>query len=79
MIQSAQPGRPVGLGHGREGRQAGARPAAIAMDDPRLLDHFDRELLRVVDGDDGEAPSVDGFAKYIDVRRRVREGNPLKT
>ncbi|MFO0672646.1 MAG: hypothetical protein U0235_24040 [Polyangiaceae bacterium] len=58
---------------------AGARPEAMPMDDPRLLEHFDRELLRVFDGDEGEAPRVDGFDKDIEVRRRIRAGKPLKT
>ncbi len=54
----------------------GARPAVLAMDDPRLLEHFDHALLEVVE-DDGEAPSVDGFADYRAVRKRVKAGESI--
>ena len=56
----------------------GARPEVMAMTDPRLLDHFDRELLRV-DGEPCGPPQVGGFGEYIQVRRRVISGAPLKT
>ncbi|MFZ5438857.1 MAG: hypothetical protein ACOZQL_02550 [Myxococcota bacterium] len=56
----------------------GTKPEALELDDPRLLDHFDRELL-VIDEEEGQPPVVDGFESYRAVRQRVREGKPLKT
>ncbi len=56
----------------------GARPEAISMSDPRLLDLFDRDLL-AVDGEPGGPLEVAGFSEYIKVRRRVTSGTPLKT
>lgn len=55
----------------------GARPEVLEMDDVRLLEHFDAELLRAGE-EDGER-WVDGFAEYRAVRTRVRQGLPLKS
>ncbi|MET0401306.1 MAG: hypothetical protein ABW123_02840 [Cystobacter sp.] len=55
----------------------GIRPEALDLDDPRLLEHFDRELLNVEEAD-GEL-IIDGFSKYQEVRKRVLTGKPLKT
>lgn len=57
------------------------QPAHLEMDDPALLAHFDRELLRVlddVDEDDQPVVEVDGLADFAVVKRRVRAGQPLR-
>lgn len=48
----------------------------IDMDDPRLLQHFDRALLRVFEEND--KVEVDGFNEYREVRQRVKAGLPLR-
>ncbi|MFI1235849.1 hypothetical protein [Nocardia salmonicida] len=57
-------------------------PDGIDLDDPRLLEHFDRELLRTVEdtADDGTAIiEVDGIENFREVKRLVMQGLPLKT
>ncbi|MEU3597240.1 hypothetical protein ABZ714_00675 [Streptomyces sp. NPDC006798] len=60
-------------------------PAVIERDDPRLLDPFDRDLLRVdddhrINDNDGDAIArVDGFHDFRELKRRVRVGRPLRT
>ncbi|MFH9202030.1 hypothetical protein ACH4KO_10070 [Streptomyces anulatus] len=58
------------------------RPAVIDIDDPRMLEHFDRDLLDVYDeeDDDGnEITCVDGFDDFHELKRRVNAGLPLRT
>lgn len=57
-------------------------PAGIDLDDPRLLEHFDRELLRILEdtADDGTPIiEVDGIENFREVKRLVMQGAPLKT
>ncbi|MEU4416496.1 hypothetical protein [Nocardia salmonicida] len=57
-------------------------PDGIDLDDPRLLEHFDRALLRTVEdtADDGTPIiEVDGLENFREVKRLVMEGAPLKT
>jgi hypothetical protein len=51
--------------------------AVIDLDDPRLLEHFDRDLLRVYE-EDGEV-QVDGLRDFREVKRRVNAGLPLRS
>lgn len=55
-------------------------PAVLELDDVRLLEHFDRELLYAdvdVDADGNPLVEVDGFRDFGAVKRRVRAGQPL--
>jgi hypothetical protein len=55
-------------------------PAVIDIDDLRMLDHFDRDLLRVFDDhdDDGNAIThMDGFDDFRELKRRVYAGLPF--
>ncbi|WP_326769402.1 hypothetical protein OG978_36905 [Streptomyces sp. NBC_01591] len=57
-------------------------PAAIDIDDPRMLEHFDRDLLRVFDDhdeNDNAITYVDGFDDFHELKRRVNAGLPLRT
>ncbi len=66
----------VALGNVKH-RVKGAKVTDVfEMDDPRLLQHFDRVLLRTVE-EDGKV-DVDGFADYGQVRKRVKAGIPLR-
>lgn len=56
-------------------------PDTLALDDRRLLDHLDRELLRTYEDldDAGERVlAVDGIRDFAAIKRRVRDGEPLK-
>ncbi|MEU5164002.1 hypothetical protein AB0G74_30910 [Streptomyces sp. NPDC020875] len=72
---------------GRPRLEIAVPPAVIELDDPRMLDHFDRDLLRVDedhhiddDGTDGRAVTwIDGFHDFRELKRRVRAGRPLRT
>ncbi|RPK54626.1 MULTISPECIES: hypothetical protein [unclassified Streptomyces] len=58
------------------------RPAVIDIDDPRMLEHFDRDLLRVFDDhdeNDNAITYVDGFDDFHELKRRVNAGLPLRT
>ncbi|MFE7041016.1 hypothetical protein ACFU9X_16675 [Streptomyces atratus] len=58
------------------------RPAVIDIDDPRMLEHFDRDLLDVYDDEDddgNEITCVDGFDDFHELKRRVNAGLPLRT
>ncbi|MFH9655586.1 hypothetical protein ACH4MT_32420 [Streptomyces anulatus] len=58
------------------------RPAVIDIDDPRMLEHFDRDLLDVYndeDDDGNEITCVDGFDDFHELKRRVNAGLPLRT
>ncbi|ROO86883.1 hypothetical protein EDD29_4465 [Actinocorallia herbida] len=62
-------------------RMSANRPAGLPLDDVRLLDHFDRDLLRVLDdtAEDGTPlVDVDGFRDFHALKRRVRAGLPLR-
>ncbi|TCJ96324.1 hypothetical protein DFR71_2351 [Nocardia alba] len=57
-------------------------PDGIDLDDPRLLEHFDRKLLRILEdtADDGTPIiEVDGIENFREVKSRVMQGVPLKT
>ena len=61
-------------------RMSGNRPTGLELDDVRLLEHFDRELLRVHDDTDEDGTplvEVDGFRDFRALKRRVRAGQPL--
>ncbi|MET8148799.1 hypothetical protein ACIBSW_17590 [Actinoplanes sp. NPDC049668] len=63
-------------------RMSAGLPPGLELDDVRLLDHFDRDLLRVhEDTDEDGTPmvEVDGFRDFRALKRRVRAGQPLKT
>jgi hypothetical protein len=56
-------------------------PAVIDIDDLRMLDHFDRDLLRVFDDHDDNGNTltyVDGFDDFRELKRRVRAGLPFR-
>ncbi len=58
-----------------------AEPECVDLTDPALLDHFDRELLRVLEDTDADgAPflDLDGIADFRAVKRRVIAGEPLR-
>ncbi|GAA4698808.1 hypothetical protein [Phytohabitans rumicis] len=62
-------------------RMSGKAPAGLELDDVRLLEYFDRELLCVDDDtDDDGSPlvEVDGFQDFGALKRRVWAGQPLK-
>ncbi|GAA3228278.1 hypothetical protein [Actinocorallia longicatena] len=66
---------------GRPRMPSGA-PRGIELDDVRLLEHFDRDLLRVHEstGDDGATElEVDGFADFHALKRLVRAGKPTRS
>lgn len=57
-------------------------PTVIDIDDPRMLEHFDRDLLDVYDDEDddgNEITCVDGFDDFHELKRRVNAGLPLRT
>lgn len=57
-------------------------PEGIELDDPKLLEYFDRELLRILDdtAEDGTPiVDVDGIKDFREVKHRVIKGVPLKT
>lgn len=61
-------------------RTSADHPAGLELDDVRLLEHFDRDLLLVYDDtDDDGTPlvEVDGFRDFGALKRRVRAGQPL--
>jgi hypothetical protein len=62
---------------GRPRLEIANEPAGIELDDPRLLEHFDRELLRM-DEEDGTV-YVDGLRDFREVKRRVAAGLPLRS
>ncbi|MEU9620601.1 hypothetical protein ACIQWV_32795 [Streptomyces sp. NPDC098085] len=57
-------------------------PAVIDIDDLRMLDHFDRDLLCVDDDDDDDdddaITDVDGFDDFHELKRRVYAGLPFR-
>lgn len=62
-------------------RMSGDCPPGLELDDVRLLEHFDRELLAVFeDTDEDGTPvvEVDGFRDFGALKRRVRAGQPLR-
>ncbi|WP_405178598.1 hypothetical protein OG225_31840 [Nocardia sp. NBC_01377] len=57
-------------------------PEGIELDDPKLLEYFDRELLRILEdtAEDGTPIiDVDGIDDFREVKHRVIKGVPLKT
>lgn len=57
-------------------------PAVIGLADLRILEHFDRDLLRVFDDHDNNGNAityVDGFDDFSELKRRVNAGLPLRT
>lgn len=66
---------------GRPRLEIATSPAVIGMDDLRMLEHFDRDLLRVLDDHDNNGnaiTSVDGFRDFRELKRRVNAGLPLR-
>ncbi|MFF3959715.1 hypothetical protein ACFYY1_42105 [Streptomyces sp. NPDC001890] len=67
---------------GEPSLEIATRPAAVIdIDDLRMLEHFDRDLLRVFDDhdDNGNAITyVDGFDDFRELKRRVNAGLPLR-
>ncbi|MCW6003969.1 hypothetical protein K1W54_05135 [Micromonospora sp. CPCC 205371] len=62
-------------------RMSGECPTGVEMDDVRLLEHFDRDLLCLhedVDDDGTPLVDVDGFRDFGALKRRVLAGLPLK-
>ena len=54
----------------------------MQLTDPALLDHFDRELLRVLDDEDADGAPIldlDGIADFRAVECRVIAGEPMRT
>ncbi|MFF1651647.1 hypothetical protein [Streptomyces sp. NPDC058240] len=67
---------------GEPSLEIATRPAVIDIDDPRMLEHFDRDLLRVFDDhdeNDNAITYVDGFDDFHELKRRVNAGLPLRT
>ncbi|MGW2045869.1 hypothetical protein ACWCPF_11880 [Streptomyces sp. NPDC001858] len=67
---------------GRPRLEIAQRPAGLEMDDPRLLEHLDRDLLRVYDDEDADGRTVtcvDGIRDFREVKRRVKAGRPLRS
>ncbi|RPK89335.1 MULTISPECIES: hypothetical protein [Streptomyces] len=65
---------------GRPRLEIATPPEVIDVDDIRMLEHFDRDLLRVFDDHDtnGNAIThVDGFRDFRELKRRVNAGLPL--
>jgi hypothetical protein len=66
---------------GRPRLEIATPPDAIGLDDPRLLEHVDRDLLRVHEDHDEHGNAVirlDGFRDFREIKRRVGEGLPLR-
>lgn len=66
---------------GRPRLEIATPPPVIDIDDLRMLDHFDRDLLRVFDDhdDNGNAITyVDGFRDFRELKRRVYAGLPFR-
>jgi hypothetical protein len=58
------------------------QPVGIELDDPRLLEYFDSDLLCVYDDEDEEGRTitgVDDVQDFHEVKRRVRAGLPLRS
>jgi hypothetical protein len=58
------------------------RPEALPLDDARLLDHLDRELLRFHEDEQEDGTAVlyvDGIKDFTEIKRRVVAGIPLRT
>ncbi|MFF9566224.1 hypothetical protein [Streptomyces sp. NPDC014685] len=56
-------------------------PAVIDLDDLRMLEHFDRDLLRVFDdhdNNDNPITYVDGFRDFRELKRRVYADLPFR-
>ncbi|WP_431781483.1 hypothetical protein [Streptomyces chumphonensis] len=67
---------------GRPRLDVAVRPDVIDEDDPRMLEHFDRDLLDVFDDHDANGDAVTcvaGLRDVAEVRRRVAAGLPLRT
>ena len=67
---------------GRPRLEIATSPAVIDLDDVRMLEHFDRDLLRVFDDHDNNGNAitiVDGFRDFRELKRRVNAGLPLRT
>ncbi|MGW0941387.1 hypothetical protein ACWD4O_02380 [Streptomyces sp. NPDC002623] len=65
---------------GRPRLEIAQQPVGLEMDDPRLLEHLDRDLLRVYDDEDEDGrrvTCVDGIRDFREVKRRVKAGRPL--
>jgi hypothetical protein len=72
----------AGVVIGRPRLEITHKPAAIGLDDPRLLEHVDRDLLRTYDDeDDAGTPivGIDGIADFRAFKKRVAAGLPLRT
>ena len=67
---------------GRPSLDISSPPPMIDIDDPRMLDYFDRDLLRVYDEQDDEGnivTYVDGFDDFHALKQRVFAGLPFRT
>ncbi|MEV0354545.1 hypothetical protein AB0H71_00615 [Nocardia sp. NPDC050697] len=65
---------------GRPRLAIGSAPAYLELDDPRLLEHLDRSVLRLLDdeAEDGNPlVLVDGIGDFRALKRRVRAGLPI--
>lgn len=72
----------AGVVLGRPRLEIATPPSCIAFDDPRLLDHLDRELLNAYDDeDDAGNPlvAVDGIKDFRAFKRRIAAALPLRT
>ncbi|MER5989335.1 hypothetical protein [Streptomyces sp. NPDC001787] len=66
---------------GRPRLKIATPPTAIGLADLRMLEHFDRDLLRVFDDhdeNDNAITYVDGFHDFRELKRRVNAGLPLR-
>ncbi|MFI8438278.1 hypothetical protein ACIGJO_31960 [Streptomyces sp. NPDC079020] len=67
---------------GEPSLEIATRPAVIDVNDPRMLEHFDRDLLNAYDDEDDDGNDitcVDGFDDFRELKRRVNAGLPLRT
>lgn len=66
---------------GRPRLEIATPPAVIGLDDLRLLEHVDRDLLHMFDDHDNDGNAityVDGFSDPDELKRRVYAGLPLR-
>ncbi|MFH8520651.1 hypothetical protein ACH4CE_37590 [Streptomyces gelaticus] len=67
---------------GRPRLEIATPPAVIGLADLRILEYFDRDLLRVFDDHDNNGNAitcVDGLDDFSELKRRVNAGLPLRT
>jgi hypothetical protein len=72
----------AGVVIGRPRLDITTEPSYIDLDDPRLLDHLDRALLRAYDDEDDDGNpivGVDGLKDFRELKRRVSANLPLRT